>query len=189
MKPTRIWERKRKVMRHYDRVASIYDNQYREEQNAKIRSALESLQVGARDLILDAGCGTGILLDHLGNSSNIIVGLDISVEALRRASRRPSYSHTVDLIQADADYMPFLDQTFDKVFAITLIQNMPNPEATLREIKRISKHDAVIVVTGLKKAYSLETFLGTLKKAGLEVSTVRSDEHLKGYVAVCFMKR
>ncbi|KYH42089.1 MAG: methylase involved in ubiquinone/menaquinone biosynthesis [Candidatus Bathyarchaeota archaeon B26-2] len=184
-----VWKKKRKVMRHYNIVASIYDRQYKEEQDAKIRAALESLHLEKNDLILDAGCGTGILLDHLRNSAHTIVGVDIAVKALRRASKRSGCSPKVNLVQADADYMPFPDGTFDKTFAVTLIQNMPNPEATLREIKRVSKPNAAIIVTGLKKTYSLEAFLKTLYRAGLEAKAVKSEEHLKGYVAICLKKK
>ena len=183
-----LWEKKRRVMRHYDRMAAIYDLQYREEQDAKIRAALESLHLERDSLILDAGCGTGILLDHLRGSTTVIVGVDISLEALRRALKRPSFSDKVNLVRADVDYMPFPDRTFDNVFAVTLIQNVPNPEVTLKEIRRISKPDATIVVTGLKKTYSLEAFLETLYKAGLEVYALKDADHLKGYVALCLNK-
>jgi ubiquinone/menaquinone biosynthesis C-methylase UbiE len=88
------------------------------------------------------------------------------------------------LIQADADYLPFIDACFNLVFAFTVLQNMPNPEKTLREIKRNAKRDALITVTGLKKAFSLEAFQALLQKAGLQVVHIEDADVLKCHVAV-----
>ena len=114
-----------------------------------------------------------------------MIGLDISREMLRRAKTRAKRFRRVSLIQADADHMPFPDSTFDKVFAITLLQNVPDIEKTVKEMIRVSKPDATLVITGLKKSFSVEGFLEGLVKAGLRVLSLNSDEDLKGYVATC----
>jgi hypothetical protein len=61
---------------------------------------------------------------------------------------------------------------------------MPNPLKTLREVDRVTKNDAVIVVTGLKKKFSLEDFVRLLHKIGLNIIEVKN-ENLKCYVAIC----
>lgn len=177
--------RKREVMRHYDRLADIYDAQYGDEQRAKIRASLELVDIWSSDLVLDVGCGTGLLFERVGGSAKILVGLDISRKILRRAKTRARRFGGVSLIQADADHMPFPDSTFDKVFAITLLQNMPDVEKTVKEMVRVSKPDATLVITGLKKSFSVEGFLEVLFRVGLEVLSLNADEGLKGYVAVC----
>ncbi|MEM3618707.1 MAG: hypothetical protein QXK47_06535, partial [Candidatus Bathyarchaeia archaeon] len=63
---------------------------------------------------------------------------------------------------------------------------MPNPERTLAEICRVAGKNAYVVVTGLKKKFSLEFFENLLRKFGLNVIEVSNgDERLKCYVAVC----
>jgi len=92
----------------------------------------------------------------------------------------------VHLVLADADHAPFEDSIFSHVFAITLIQNMPNPEKTLAEAKRVAVEGAVIVFTGLKKKFPLDVFEGLLRKVNLNVIEIRDgDESLKCYVAFC----
>ncbi len=188
MKEVSVWKTKREVAAKYDALAGAYDTLYGEEQEAKIKSALGSFQLRESDLVLDAGCGTGLLFHHVEKQVGFIVGLDISRKLLERALCRSGSSLKISLIRADADFLPFIDGIFDKVFAVTLLQNMPNVDVTLREVIRTSKKDALLIVTGLKKSYTKEMFLRLVRKAGLEILDVRTDGRLLGFVVVCRKK-
>ncbi|MGB9854765.1 MAG: class I SAM-dependent methyltransferase [Candidatus Bathyarchaeales archaeon] len=183
------WSQKRSVMRRYDSTAQIYNMRYAEEQVVKIEAALEiigSLKMENNGLVLDIGCGTGLLFNYIADKAEMVVGLDISRKILAEAKRRSEKFHKVHLVLADADYTPFKESVFSHVFAITLIQNMPSPEKTLAEAKRVARKDAVIVVTGLKKKFALEVFEVLLRKLGLNViEIIDGDESLKCYVAIC----
>jgi ubiquinone/menaquinone biosynthesis C-methylase UbiE len=183
------WNQKRSVMRCYDSTAQIYDMRYAEEQTAKIEVALEimgSLKLERNSLVLDMGCGTGLLFNYVADKAGMVVGLDISRKILAEAKRRSEKFRNVHLVLADADHAPFEDSIFSHVFAITLIQNMPNPEKTLAEARRVAVEGAVIVVTGLKKKFPLDVFEGLLRKVNLNVIEIRDgDESLKCYVAFC----
>ena len=171
-------------MRRYDLTAHIYDMQYAEEQAAKIEAAIKSINIKKYGLVLDAGCGTGLLFSYVADKSETTVGIDISRKILLQAKKRAENFPNVLLIWADADHMPLKEKVFSHVFAITLIQNTPNPIKTLNEIKRVAKEDAVIVVTGLKKTFSLEGFEKLLQEATLKIVALQ-DEGLQCYVAVC----
>ncbi len=179
------WDRKRGAARHYDRSAAVYDAQYAEEQGAKIEAALRHLSLRGDSVVLDVGCGTGLLLERIGESVGLLVGLDISLGVLQEARGRVRSLPRVGLVRADADFTPFPDGTFDRVFAVTLLQNMPGPLSTLSEVRRVAKRGSTIVITGLKKAFSLDAFEGLLRAAGLRASILKTDDQLKEYVAVC----
>jgi len=179
------WNKKRKVMRHYDQAAIVYDAQYCEEQEAKIRTAMENLTLNQNSLILDAGCGTGLLFKHIGEKTRFVVGIDISSRILKQAKKKVKQLKNVALILADADNMPFHKQAFDAVFAITLLQNTPHPAATLREVRRVSKSNATMVVTGLRKVFTQEEFVKTLELANLKTVILKLDEHGREYVCIC----
>ncbi len=178
------WSKKREVMRNYDSLAALYDAQYAEEQNAKIKAALNHVDLEEDSLVLDVGCGTGLLFEHVGGSIELLVGLDISLKILEKAKKRVKRFPNMTLIRADADFLPFSNDVFDEIFAITLLQNTPNPILTLNEMKRVGKRPLIIVVTGLKKDFTQKAFEGLLAKAELKASIV-AEEQLKGYVAVC----
>jgi len=181
----REWKEKRGTMRHYDQQAAIYDVQYLGEQNAKIEDALSSTELKPNEVVLDLGCGTGFLFQHINKSIRLLVGLDISSKALREAKKRTKNMSNIVLVRADADNTPFPNHIFDRVFAITLLQNMPNPLKTISEMKRIGKPQSMFVITGLKKKFTQESFFDLLKMAQLKVSTLETDQQLKGHIAVC----
>ena len=178
------WDQKRKTMRRYDLTAQLYDMRYAEEQELKYKTALESLNVARKSKVLDIGCGTGLLFSHVAAEAQTVVGVDISGKLLLQAKERARNFRHVHLVQADADHLPFKDNYFSVVFAFTLLQNMPDPLETLREVKRIAERDASIVVTGLKKAFSLDAFRELLQSAGLRVVSLKDDDMLKCHIAV-----
>jgi ubiquinone/menaquinone biosynthesis C-methylase UbiE len=178
------WDKKRDVMHRYDLTAHIYDIRYAEEQTAKIEAVMESINMEKEGLVLDVGCGTGLLFEYVANKAEAIVGLDISRETLLQAKKRAKKFANVHLILADSDNIPVKEDVFSHVFALTLIQNTPNPLKTLNEIKRVTKENAVIIVTGLKKKFLIKAFERLLHGAGFDVITVKS-ESLNCHVAVC----
>lgn len=182
------WNEKRKVMRRYDSSALVYDLQYTEEQEAKIKVALDELKLEKGSLILDVGCGTGLLFPYIAEDTALLVGLDFSSNILRQAKKRVKQHSNIFLLRADAEFLPFLDKTFNLVFAITLLQNMPDPLRGLHEIRRVAQRQATVIVTGLKKEFSREEFAQLLKEAKLKISVVKADGQLKGYVAICVVE-
>jgi len=182
-----IWEIKRKVIEHYNRLSYIYNALYGYEQRQKINEALKTVHIKSSDTILDAGCGTGLLFSYIANSARLIIGVDISPKVLEVAKNliKKSGLNTVSLVRADADFLPFKNGVFDKAFAITLLQNMPDPISTLKEIARVTKDDSEIVVTGLKKFFSKEDFLKILRESGMHSFILDTDERIKCYIAVC----
>ena len=179
------WKEKRSNMQHYDRQAAIYNVQYMGEQDSKIEDILNSIELDSDELVLDLGCGTGFLFQHINQQVGLVVGIDLSQKALVEAKKRTKNMTNVALILADADNTPFPDHTFDKIFAITVIQNMPDPTKTLSEMKRVGKPQATFAVTGFKKAFTQESFVEVLERARLKVLTLNNDSQLKGHVAVC----
>jgi ubiquinone/menaquinone biosynthesis C-methylase UbiE len=179
------WKEKRGAMRHYDRQAAIYDVQYVGEQNAKIEDNIKGMKFGSNELVLDLGCGTGFLFQHINKNVGFLVGVDVSQNALREAKKRTENIQNIALVRADADNMPFPDHIFDKTFVITVLQNMPDPTKTITEMKRVSKAEAVFAVTGLKKKFTQESFVDLLERAHLKVVTLNTSQMLKGHVATC----
>ena len=181
----REWEEKRSNILHYDRQSAIYNEQYLEEQVVKIEDVLNRMKLNSTELVLDLGCGTGFLFEHINKQVDFLMGIDLSQKALEIAKKRTKKMKNVFLIRADADNIPVPDHTFDKVFTITVLQNMPNPIKTISEMKRVGKSQAIFAVTGFKKAFTQESFVTLLEKAQLKIHTVNTDQRLRGHVVVC----
>ena len=179
------WNEKRRTIRHYDQQAAIYNLHYLGEQNAKIEDILNYMKVDLNDHVLDLGCGTGFLFQHIHKRVEFLVGIDVSQKALREAKKRAKSMSNIMLVCADADNTPFPDHIFDKVFVITVLQNMPDPMKTISETKRVGKPKAMFAVTGLKKKFTQESFVALLERPQLKVVRVNTNPLLKGHVAVC----
>lgn len=182
------WNRKRKVMRRYDHSASVYDVQYTDEQEAKIKAALNELKLKQSSSVLDLGCGSGLLFPHIAIDVGLLVGLDFSSKILKLAKKRARKYSNIAVLRADADLLPFQDRTFNTIFAMTLLQNTPNPLYSLREIQRVAQSKAAVIVTGLRKEFSQEKFVHLLKRARLEILALKAESQLKGHVAICVVK-
>jgi ubiquinone/menaquinone biosynthesis C-methylase UbiE len=180
------WQKKRRMMRRYDITAEMYDKRYAEEQSAKIEAALKRVAIESQDIVLDSGCGTGILLDYISDKAKLIVGVDISRKTLLQAIRHVQRKNlsNVHLVQADMDNLPFGDGVFSKVFSLTVLQNSPAYARTLAEIKRAGITEATFVITGLKSIFSKSIFERLLTKSQLKIAAFETED-LKCYVAVC----
>ncbi len=184
MKETQVsgWKDKRKIMQRYDLTSEMYEERYGDEQKAKYRAALENVNVSGCS-ILDVGCGSGLFFSHVASQAEMVIGVDISRKLLRKAKMKADETGNAFVLQADADHLPFPDVFFDFVFSFTVLQNMPKPAQTLNELKRASKIGGRIIVSGLKKAFSLNAFMDFLEGTDLKLISFVDKEYLNCYVA------
>lgn len=175
------WRSKRKVMHAYNVTADIYDTRYGEEQQRIYRKALESIDV-LDAVVLDVGCGSGIFFSRVVTKAQTVVGVDISRGLLKKAKQH--LTENSHLVQADADYLPFREGAFNAICAFTMIQNMPKPIRTLKEIKRAAAKDGKVIVTGLKKAFPNTTFQDIIDSSGMQTVMFCDDEGVNCYIAV-----
>ncbi len=134
--------------------------------------------------VLDVGCGSGLFFSHVASQAGMVVGVDISCKLLRKAKMRADETGNAFVLQADADRLPFPDGFFDFVFSFTVLQNMPKPAQMLNELKRASKIGGRIIVSGLKRTFSLNAFMDFLEGTGLKLISFVDNECLNCYVAV-----
>ena len=104
-------------MQRYNLTAEMYDERYKEEQNAKYKKALETVDVAGM-VVLDAGCGSGLFFSHVAAKADIVVGIDISRKLLKKAQNQENTLKNVFVVKADADHLPFRDGFFGGVFAL-----------------------------------------------------------------------
>lgn len=78
---------------------------------------LEAMDVEAENLILDAGCGSGLTACHLAKSCGCkIIGVDINPQMIEKARQRAEHegvAHLVEFREADVNQLPFPDSHFD----------------------------------------------------------------------------
>ena len=78
-----------------------------------------------------------------------IVSLDLSRNMLRQRKRRRRWFTRTSSVQADAQRLPFADQSFDVVFANLLLPWANDPAAVLAEVSRVLRKGGVLAFATL----------------------------------------
>ncbi len=100
------------------------------------------------EIILDAGCGTGIFTIDVLSSGSEVIGLDLSVPMLRRAEKKLK-GYSFQAVVADMLHLPFPESSFDKVVSVTALEFIEDGKAAVSELFRVTKEGGSIVVATL----------------------------------------
>lgn len=100
------------------------------------------------DKILEVGCGEGILSVMVAKKGAEVVATDISMANLEAAQKLAEKEgvKNIKFLLADAENLPFDDNSFDLVIADNVLEHLPDFGKGLSEIKRITKNKAVIAL-------------------------------------------
>jgi ubiquinone/menaquinone biosynthesis C-methylase UbiE len=91
--------------------------------------------------VVDIGCGTGGGVAALAQiASDSIIGVDVNREAIHRAHVRTTGLHGAGFLAADANGLPFEDNTFDLAIAqalFTVIPTRAERGAIVEQVRRV----------------------------------------------------
>ena len=99
---------------------------------------LRDLRLPTQSRVLDLGCGVGAMTYQLAKrySEVQLIGMDLQFDALRTATiSHPIATYT----QSNAIDLPFADESFDLVHGSWILEHVPDPTKTLREVYRVLK--------------------------------------------------
>lgn len=131
----------------YDIQSVFYDATFGRLVKRRIERAIDHMNIGASDCVLDLGIGTGASLGFYPRHGRII-GIDLSAGMLRECRKRvrESEMNHVTVFQANALQLPFADDSFDHVFISHVITVVSDPYMLIREAQRVCKRGARIVI-------------------------------------------
>jgi SAM-dependent methyltransferase len=115
---------------------------------ARLREVLEARQ-GER--VLEVGPGTGYytldVAEWVGPDGSVDI-LDLQQEMLDHTMRRAGERTLANITptQSDATALPFQNETFDAAFLVTVLGEIPDQDAALRELARVLKPGGRLVV-------------------------------------------
>jgi ubiquinone/menaquinone biosynthesis C-methylase UbiE len=109
---------------------------------------LDFLKPAPGEIILDAGCGTGVFTSDIISSGLQVIGLDISLPMLKRAAEKFGES-PFRAVQGDISTLPFREESFDKVVSVTALEFIAEAKNAVAELFRVAKKGGVVVVATL----------------------------------------
>jgi demethylmenaquinone methyltransferase / 2-methoxy-6-polyprenyl-1,4-benzoquinol methylase len=120
------------------------------------RKTVRALELGPAHRVLDLATGTADLAIQVARSepSVTVVGVDPSAKMLdvgRAKVVRGELASRVELVQGDAQALPFDDQSFHSVCIAFGIRNVPDRAQGLREMARVTRKGGRIAILELSE--------------------------------------
>ena len=153
--PPSISDLKKSERRHYTDLIDFYLRGHEMWKGSPFynhvhKDFLDDLRkLPARSLILEVGCGLGSDGLELLRSGYRVVETEIAPGSLREARRLQvddGFSDSCAHLLADAENLPFAENTFDGALIVATLHHLPDPVCFLREIRRVIKPGGIFVI-------------------------------------------
>jgi phosphatidylethanolamine/phosphatidyl-N-methylethanolamine N-methyltransferase len=150
--------------RIYDIHSVFYDATFGRLVRRRIERAINHMNIGRDDLVLDLGIGTGQSLNFYPPDRGRVIGVDLSAGMLRECRKkiREQELNRAFVFQGNALELPFEDSTFDHVFISHVISVVSDPVKLVQEAQRVAKPGSRIVI--VNHFQSTNRFIALLEK-------------------------
>ncbi len=122
---------------------------------------------GAR--VLEAGCGTGLILRQIAPLARRAVGLDLSTGMLQKARGRG-----LDVVHGSVTDLPFGDGEFDLAYSFKVLAHVERIERAMAEMARVVRPGGHVIAE-FYNPWSLRGLIKRLKPA-TKISHATTDE-------------
>ena len=113
------------------------------------RAGLTDLRRGvvgrARGRVLEIGAGTGLNLALYADEVDLVLSEPEAPMAVRLRRRVSGSGRGAQVVQAPSERLPFPDASFDAAVSTLVLCTVPDPAATLAEIKRVLRPGAPLL--------------------------------------------
>lgn len=93
-----------------------------------------------RRRVLEVGCGTGLILEHVAKVATVARGIDLSPGMLEKAREKG-----LDVREASATELPFEDASFDLCYSFKVLAHVPDIAKALDEMARVTAPGGTIL--------------------------------------------
>jgi ubiquinone/menaquinone biosynthesis C-methylase UbiE len=148
---------------YYDEFSKSYERHRRPNREDGYHALIDDLEVEvcARYCrgkeVLECGCGTGLILERLGEHASRAVGIDLSPGMLALARSRG-----LDVHEGSVTALPFEDASFDVTCSFKVLAHVPDIGRALSEMARVTRPGGVIIA----EFYNPWSLRGLAKRLG-----------------------
>ena len=133
--------------RGFDRWAPTYEEDRRSKRIAVMQdAAIEALELGPQDHLLDVGCGSGAAVRRAAPVAASASGVDLAPKMIERAIELAAGIENVEFRVAASDELPYEDGAFTAVLCTSSFHHYPDAAATVREMERVLAPGGRIVI-------------------------------------------
>jgi ubiquinone/menaquinone biosynthesis C-methylase UbiE len=137
-----------RVRQQYNQLAAVYDQRWKRYVTDTLKFLKVWVHLSSTERVLDIACGTGeferIVLAE--QSTQQIVGVDISEQMLAIAKQKLCSFPTVSFQIANASALSFADHSFDIVVSANAFHYFDDPMLSLKEMRRVLKPNGRVII-------------------------------------------
>jgi ubiquinone/menaquinone biosynthesis C-methylase UbiE len=157
---------------------SYYDDfshWYERERGVGYHQMLDDLELAAVERygrgkdILEAGCGTGLLLERAQRFAKSATGVDLSGGMLSKARERG-----LQVAQGSVTQLPYADESFDLVYSVKVLAHIEDIEMAMSEMARVTRPGGYVLAE-FYNPRSLRYLIKSLKSP-TAISSATNDE-------------
>jgi ubiquinone/menaquinone biosynthesis C-methylase UbiE len=151
------------IRAYYNEFAAAYEDQRSPNLKDGYHAMLDDLEVdlvrryGTGLDVLEAGCGTGLLLARIAEFAHRAEGVDLSPGMLRKAEERG-----LNVREGSVTALPYEDASFDLTCSFKVLAHVPDIGLALAEMARVTRPGGVVIA----EFYNPMSIRGMLKQYG-----------------------
>lgn len=119
----------------------------------------KNLKCRNTDLVLEIGCGTGLLAKKIADDLKTYIGLDIIYDLLKSAQKNNASANT-NFMKADGQALPIINGVIDRILMYSVILYLPPLilKSILQECQRVLKAGGVLLIGDIPNPNNLREF-------------------------------
>ena len=123
---------------HQSSFARYLEQKERNRPDPVARELRRRLLAGLRGQVLELGSGDGRSFEHYPTSVTMLVAVEPDPTARAIAVDRARTTDVpIDVVEGTAEALPAADRSFDAVVSMGVLCTVPDPAATLAEVRRV----------------------------------------------------
>ena len=156
---------------YYDEFAAGYEKRRHHGYHALIDrlEVAATLPYASGASVLEAGCGTGLILKEVAPLARRAVGLDLSTGMLHKARARG-----LDVVHGSVTDLPFADGEFDLAYSFKVLAHVERIERAMAEMARVVRPGGHVIAE-FYNPWSLRGLIKRLKPP-TRISHATTDE-------------
>lgn len=145
-------------LKEFDKAAGKFDDNDPSVYNLCRKDypdVLAEVRKGSFLTLLDAGCGTGAMLQLFQKDlpGKRYTGLDLSKKMIEVAKKKQMYG--VELVVGDCEALPFDDNSFDVITCSMSFHHYPNPDKFFQNIHRVLKPNGRFILRDMASKWKI----------------------------------
>ncbi|GEN55021.1 class I SAM-dependent methyltransferase [Halobacillus faecis] len=132
-------EVKRHVKEVFSKNKQAYVDSTTHKKQSDLDGMIEWLKPGPSHKALDIATGGGHVAKALSSHCGTVFATDLTKDMLQNTARHLNSQQNIEYVVADAEQLPFLDESFDLVTCRIAPHHFPSPHDFIEEVARVLK--------------------------------------------------